>query len=189
MRETDEIIIGRVLNGEKNAYALLVDKYKDRVFSLVKGIVKNHELAEEVSQDVFVKAYSALEKFRKDAGFSTWIYRIAYNASISAIRRKNFRTNSYDEQLDKTSAPDQLEIAEREEQKEQKSQRLKKALNELKPDERLILILYYYEEKSVEEIALSAGLSTSNVKVKLFRIRNKLKELMEQMDKKQIVIY
>jgi len=88
MREADEKIIGQVLNGNRNAFALLVDKYKDRVFSLALGIVHNRELAEEIAQDAFIKAFTSLKKFRKDAGFSTWIYRITYNTAISETRKQ-----------------------------------------------------------------------------------------------------
>ena len=100
MKEADEIIITRVLNGDLNAYTLLVDKYKDRVFSLVRGIVKDNAVAEEVAQDVFVKAYTSLKKFRKESGFSTWIYRIAYNTAVSQTRQKKFWLKSFDEQME-----------------------------------------------------------------------------------------
>ena len=90
MRETDEIIIERVLSGNRNAFAALVDRYKDRVFSLVFGIVQNYAVAEELAQDVFLNAFNGLKKFRKEAGFSTWIYRIAYNTAISETRKKRY---------------------------------------------------------------------------------------------------
>jgi len=188
MREADEIIIERVLNGNRNAYTLLVDKYKDRVFSLVVGIVRNRELAEELAQDIFVKAYTSLKKFRKDAAFSTWIYRIAYNTSISETRKRKYQARSFDEQLEKAASlePDDHEIAEK---NESRHVLLSKALEKLDPEEKLILMLYYFEEKSVEEISQSSGLSRSNVKVKLFRMRNKLKEMMERMAKSELAVY
>lgn len=189
MRETDEIIIGNVLNGDRQAFALLVDNYKDRVFSLVVGIVRNREIAEELAQDVFVKAFSNLKKFRKEASFSTWIYRIAYNTAISETRKKNYKLKSYDEQLEKATAMNDFEVTESEDIAAQKQKLLKQAMEELVPEEKLILMLYYFEDRSIEEISHSTGLSNSNVKVKLFRLRNKLKELVLSLGKEQLPVY
>lgn len=190
MRETDETIIEQVLNGNRNAYALLVDQYKDRVFSLIVGIVRNREAAEELAQDVFVKAYSSLKKFRREAGFSTWIYRIAYNTAISETRKKKYIVKSFDEQLEK-AASIQLTASEDEqiEENESKHQLLEQALTTLPPEDKLILMLYYFEEKSVEEISKATRLTTSNVKVKLFRLRNKLKELMMKISNAELAVY
>jgi len=186
MKEADEKVIERVLAGDRNAYALLVDKYKDRVFSLVLGIVRQRELAEEVAQDIFVKAFQSLGKFRKDASFSTWIYRIAYNSAISETRKKK-RFFKHSDQLENTL---QL-IPENEEENvdEQKNKLLEQAIRELAPEENLLVTLYYFEEKSVEEISQSTGLSQSNVKVKLFRLRNKLKEYLIKYGKTQLSFY
>ena len=190
MRETDETIIEQVLNGNRNAYALLVDQYKDRVFSLIIGIVRNREAAEELAQDVFVKAYSSLKKFRREAGFSTWIYRIAYNTAISETRKKKYIVKSFDEQLEK-AASIQLTTSEDEqiEENESKHQLLEQALTTLPPEDKLILMLFYFEEKSVEEISKTTRLTTSNVKVKLFRLRNKLKELMMKISNAELAVY
>ncbi len=190
MRETDETIIEQVLNGNRNAYALLVDQYKDRVFSLIIGIVRNREAAEELAQDVFVKAYNSLKKFRREAGFSTWIYRIAYNTAISETRKKKYIVKSFDEQLEK-AASIQLTASEDEqiEENESKHKLLEQALTTLPPEDKLILMLYYFEEKSVEEISKATRLTTSNVKVKLFRLRNKLKELMMKISNAELAVY
>jgi RNA polymerase sigma-70 factor, ECF subfamily len=186
MREADEQVIVRVLAGDRNAYALLVDKYKDRVFSLVLGIVRQRELAEEVAQDIFVKAYQSLGKFRKESGFSTWIYRIAYNTAISEARKK--KNLVYNSQLTENMGSDNSDnIMEKPEEVRQKM--LEKALKALVPEENLLVTLYYFEDKSVEEISLSTGLSQSNVKVKLFRLRNKLKETMIEYGKTSLSFY
>ena len=187
MKETDEDIIVRVLNGDRNAYALLVDKYKDRVFSLVKGIVRNREVAEELAQDVFVKAYKSLKNFRKEAGFSTWIYRIAYNTAVSETRKKKQYVRSFDEQLERAESitSEQMEPGA---ENETRHKLLEKAMSELKPEEKLILMLFYFENKQVNEISATTGLSNSNVKVKLHRIRNKLKEIMERTGKVTLAV-
>jgi RNA polymerase sigma-70 factor (ECF subfamily) len=187
MRETDDRIIDRVLKGERNAYALLVDKYKDRVFSLVIGIVRNKEIAEEVAQDIFVNAYTSLKKFRRESGFSTWLYRIAYNRAISETRKRRIPHRSFDEQLEKTASiqADEYDV----ETSEMRQKLLEKALEQLPAEEKLILMLYYFEDNSVEEISKHTGLTVSNVKVRLFRMRNKLKELMTRMGTAELVVY
>jgi RNA polymerase sigma-70 factor (ECF subfamily) len=189
MREADETIIGQVLNGNRNAYALLVDKYKDRVFSLAFGIVHNRELAEEIAQDAFVKAFSSLKKFRKEAGFSTWIYRITYNTAISETRKRKHASKSDEVQFENMVSLHSDEVTEELEEKETKHQLIEKAITELVPEEKLFLTLYYYEDNSVQQISKSTGLTVSNVKVKLFRLRNKLKEIAERISNAEIAVY
>lgn len=189
MRETDNIIIDRVKNGDKNAYAQIVDRYKDKVYSLVYGIVRNEETAQELAQDIFIKAFTALKKFRKESSFSTWIYRIAYNTTISETRKNKQKVLSFDEQLEKASSEDLSASLEAEDNNEVKKELLHQALNQLHAEERLILMLYYFEEQSIDEISKSSGLSQSNVKVKLFRLRNKLKDIMTRMGIAELAVY
>ena len=189
MGEADEKIIGQVLNGNRNAYALLVDKYKDRVYSLALGIVRNPELAEEIAQDAFVKAFGALKKFRKEAGFSTWIYRITYNTAISEIRKKKHSSKLVDEQFETLATMKANETAEEFEEKETKHKLIEKGIKSLAPDEQLMITLYYYEENSVLQISKATGFSVSNVKVKLFRLRNKLKEIVERIAAQEMAVY
>ncbi len=187
MKEADEIIISRVLDGERDAFSVLVEKYKDRVFTLVKGIVKERAVAEEVAQDVFVKAYTSLKKFRKEAGFSTWLYRIAYNTAVSQTRKKKFHYRSYDEELE--MADSYVTEMETNETEENRRKLLQRALLELTAEDKLILMLYYFEDKPLREISRTTGYSISNVKVRLFRIRKKLKTIMERLGKTVPVIY
>lgn len=189
MKETDEFIIRRILNGDTNAYALLVDRYKDKVYSLVFGILRNEENAKELAQDIFIKTFTALKKFRKESSFSTWIYRVAYNTAISETRKSKQRLKSFDDQLEQASSIVLSESIEAEEATKLRKELLHKAINQLQAEERLILMLYYFEEKTIEEISYSSGLSQSNVKVKLFRLRNKLKEIMTRLGKAEMAMY
>ena len=187
MREADEKIIDRILEGELDAYRLLVDKYKDRVYSLVMGIVRQHELAEEVAQDVFVSAYKALRKFRKASSFSTWLYRIAYNRAITETRKRNYRYHTFEDQLEKAASLNEME--EDKVMDEGQKKLLEQALDQLPSEDKLIIMLYYFEEHSVEEISKSAGISVSNVKVRLFRLRNKLRDILSRMGMRELVVY
>ncbi|HMW66013.1 MAG TPA: sigma-70 family RNA polymerase sigma factor, partial [Chitinophagaceae bacterium] len=92
----DTEIINQVLGGNQQAYALLVNRYQEYVFTLVLRIVKNREDAEEVSQDVFIKAYKNLNSFRGDSKFSTWLYTIVNNTGISFLRKRKLEIYSLD---------------------------------------------------------------------------------------------
>jgi len=180
----DHTIIERVLKGETQTYALLVDKYKDRVFSLVLRIVGSRELAQEVAQDVFVKAYGSLKKFRQESSFSTWIYRIAYNAAISETRKRKITQVT----LEESHQPMSMISHEESEAEEEMHRQLSMAISTLNSEEQLMIQLYYREDKSVEELSLCLNQSISNVKVKLFRLRNKLRLTLERMNK-SVLIY
>src|SRR5205823_9803266 len=95
---SDSEIISLVLKGDHNAYALLVERYKSYVFTLTLRFTKNREDAEEVAQDIFVKAYRSLSDFRGTAKFSTWLYTIVYTTSITFLRKKKLSTTSIDDE-------------------------------------------------------------------------------------------
>ncbi len=177
----DEYYITQTLNGNVNAYAFLVEKYKHMVFTLSIRIVKNREEAEEISQDVFVKAYTNLKSFKGDSKFSTWIYKIGYYASLDAIKRNKRQINS--ENIDEVYEADfgvlQNALSYLEE-KERKSI-IKKSLLKLNEDEQVILTLYYFEEMPLKEISEVVNLSVDNIKVKLFRARKKLATILEHV--------
>src|SRR5688572_25058109 len=92
----DNEIISRVLQGEQNAYAELVNRYQGYVFTLILRMVKSREDAEEIAQDVFVKAYRSLADFRGDSKFSTWLYTITNTTSITFLRKKKLEVHSLD---------------------------------------------------------------------------------------------
>jgi len=83
----DQIIINQILEGDTNAFSVLVDRYKDLVFTLAIRMVKNREEAEEVSQDTFIKVYKSLSKFKGNSKFSTWIYKVAYNTCLDRLKK------------------------------------------------------------------------------------------------------
>jgi len=173
--------IDEVLEGKTEAYAQVVDKYKDRVFALATSMLKQREEAEEVAQDVFVKIFKALPKFQRKAKFSTWMYRIAYNECVSRLRKQKIHQVSVENISTKDLLPFTEENEERQEA-ERRSSLLNKALLDLSQADRGLVHLYYFENLSVEDITHASGLSASNVKTKLFRIRKKLHDvLMPQM--------
>ena len=87
MTTNDQYYINLITQGDTIAFSVLVERYKDLVFTLTYRILKNREDAEEASQDTFIKAYKSLSKFKGDSKFSTWIYKIAYNTSLDRLKK------------------------------------------------------------------------------------------------------
>jgi RNA polymerase sigma factor (sigma-70 family) len=178
---TDTEIIRRVLSGEQALFAQLVQRYQSYVFTLVLRFTDNREDAEEISQDVFVKAYRSLADFRGDAKFSTWLYTIVRTSCITFLRKKKLDTTSLDNE--RTS----LQLENRESgftanaiEQKSKHAMVNAAIRMLSPDDSQILTLFYKGEQSLEEIGRVMSLEPNTVKVKLHRARNRLKEKMEK---------
>lgn len=170
----EKLIIQKILNGDSLAYKYFVDKYHNMAFSIAYNICYNREDAEDIVQDAFMNAYLNLKTFNIISKFSSWLYRIVYNLSISHInspRKKIFILN-YDETFQhKTKSTD--EIFETNERQTIIYELLKK----MDPDERLILTLYYINEYKVKDIINITGYSESKIKVQLHRARKKLSEM------------
>jgi RNA polymerase sigma factor (sigma-70 family) len=175
----DSYYISEVLSGNTSAYAKLVEKYQLLAYTLALRMVKNSQDAEEIAQDAFVKAYESLKSFRGKSKFSTWLYRIIYNTSISMLRKKQLEMVKIDEKPEFVF--NLVHHDDLNEENEYTLKALEKALEILDPDERFLITLYYYKDVSVDEISEITGLSGSNVKVKLFRSRKKLHEKLLQL--------
>jgi RNA polymerase sigma-70 factor (ECF subfamily) len=170
----DQYYIQQVLNGDAAAYRNLVEKHQDLVFAIVSRIVIAREEAEEVAQDVFVKAYRKLKDFKAEAKFSTWLYRIAYNAAVSHTRKKKVEFTAADEEMMEKLEEEDVQQEVMGLSAEDQGKLIRKALGSLPGTDKLIVTLFYYHEKSTEEIAGIVNMKPNNVKVKLHRIRKKL---------------
>ncbi|TYA71354.1 RNA polymerase sigma factor [Seonamhaeicola marinus] len=187
MTTNDQDYINQTLNGNSNAFAMLVNRYKDMVYTLTLRMLKNREEAEEVAQDTFVKMYKSLSKFKGDSKFSTWVYKIAYNTSLDRIKKNkkylnNVAIDEYTEHEVKTinNALTSIENKEKEEA-------IKHCINLLPPDDSFLLTLFYYNDQTLDEIAKAMNLTPNNVKVKLFRSRKKLAKILEKRLEKEII--
>ncbi|HMK19353.1 MAG TPA: sigma-70 family RNA polymerase sigma factor [Chitinophagaceae bacterium] len=177
----DNEIISRVLKGEQNAYAELVNRYQAYVFTLVLRMIKTREDAEEVAQDVFIKAYRSLADFRGESKFSTWLYTIASTTSITFLRKKKLDVHSLDNEK-VFEVADSKDSGLRANLVEQKSRvnMVNEAIAMLSPDDAQIITLFYKAEQNLEEISRILRLETNTVKVRLHRARTRLKEKMEK---------
>lgn len=190
MTTNDQVYIDSILNGDANAFAVLVDRYKDLVYTLALRMMKHTEEAEEAAQDTFIKVYKSLDKFKGESKFSTWIYRVAYNTCLDRLKKNKrqqytVEINEYTEHQVKTldNALENIEAKERE-------QTIQDCLALLPSEDSFLLTLYYFEELSLDEIGKIVDLKPNNVKVKLFRSRKKLATVLrKKLDNETIESY
>ena len=177
----DNEIISRVLRGEQGAYADLVNRYQGYVFTLVLRMIKSREDAEEVAQDVFVKAYRSLANFRGESKFSTWLYTITNTTCITFLRKKKLEVHSLDNEK-VFEVADSRDSGFRPNIIEQKSRvsMVNRAIAMLNPDDAEIITLFYKAEQSLDEIARILKIEVNTAKVRLHRARGRLKEKMER---------
>jgi RNA polymerase sigma factor (sigma-70 family) len=183
----DNELISLVLKGDQQAYKVLVDRYQSYIFTLAFRLMQSREDAEEVAQDVFVKAYRSLADFKGGSKFSTWLYTIAHNTGITYLRKKKQKILAIDDE----STFMQLENQESDfnaNQVEDKSRKnmVNRAIDMLPPDDAQIITLFYKGDQSLDEIAAIMGLEANTVKVRLFRARQKLKEKMEKFFSEEV---
>lgn len=167
--------IGRILDGKHEEYAWFVNTYSQRVLHFTSQMLPDAEDAREVSQDAFVKAFRSLASFRFQSSFCTWVCRIAYRESINRLRRKQLH---YVDLADIPAvADDELSTG-----KEERIALMEEAIDDLPPDERLLLHLYYYEDRPLREIAYIMDAESNTLASRLHRIRKKLLQLIKQKE-------
>jgi RNA polymerase sigma factor (sigma-70 family) len=184
MEQKDDLYyIEKIKNGQVNYFSYIVENYKDIVFSIAMKVLKNRDDAEEMAQEAFIKAYNSLHTFKGNSKFSTWLYSITYNHCITQVRKKKYHMSSLDD----------VQISDEDDNfnfdgidAETRQQYLETAMKKLPEEDYTLLILYYYEDQSVEEIARITKLTESNAKVKLHRVRKKLYTILNEMLKEEI---
>jgi RNA polymerase sigma factor (sigma-70 family) len=189
IKADDQHYINLVMKGDTNAFAVLVDRYKDMVFTLSLKMLKGREEAEEVSQDTFLKIYKSLNKFNGESKLSTWIYKVAFNTCLDRLK-KNKRLQPF-AGLDEFTEPEALSlmnVLDSIEDKERK-QMIQDCMHLLPGEDSFLLTLYYFEEQSLEEIAKIIGITPNNVKIRLYRSRKKLASLLKDRLEPEILHY
>ena len=173
MVNDETLIIKRVLAGNTNAFATLVDRYKDLAITLATSVLLNTNDAEDIVQDAFIKAFTALPNFKGNAKFSTWFYRIVLNTAINKQKGRRLENLSADdllaEEANESMAPDLSHYTAQQQRKF-----IQQALQHLSEGERLCITLHYLNELSLDEIKELTNYSLSNIKVLLFRGRKQL---------------
>lgn len=171
----DNDIIDSIKRGNVSDFTLLIDKYKNRAFSLLRRMLKDEMEAEDVLQESFIKAYYALPGFQYKSKFSTWFYRIVYNSALTklASKKRNIEKgmSSLEEELNLTY------VDTSDDDKELKVW-INKMIEQLPAKYSAVINFFYNDDLSCEEIGEVMGTSVSNVKVILHRARTALKDMM-----------
>jgi RNA polymerase sigma-70 factor (ECF subfamily) len=174
-------VIARILKGDQQAYAELVGRYQHYVFTLALKYCQNREDAEEVAQDIFIKVYRSLADFKGTSKFSTWLYTITYNTSVTFLRKKKLNVSSMDDertfmQLESQESSFSANLVEQ----KTRVNRVNEAISQLSADDAQIITLFYKGDQTLEEIGRIMGMEPNTVKVRLHRARHKLKEKLEK---------
>ncbi len=177
MAHNDAELIKRTLNGDKNAFGFLVDKYKGAVHALAYRKIGDFHIAEDITQETFLKAYQKLSTLRCHANFPGWLYVIAARCCISWLRENHHPTQSLD-QVDEAQI---TASADTRYSDDRVRNRLQDALENLPESDRTILTLHYLGGMTYEEVSRFIGASTSAIKNRLYRARHHLKEELIKM--------
>ncbi len=188
---TDQEVVLRARQGQERAYRELVRRYERPIFSLLYRMVRDRELAEDLSQETFVKALNAIESYRPEYKFSSWIFKIANNAAIDHLRRRELDTLSLEgsphaetpEAMEATA----LQIGDRGEtpldivEAKELGGEIEQAIARLRPEYRACIMLRHIDGRAYEEIAEILDLPLGTVKTYIHRARNELRQYLAHL--------
>jgi len=179
----EQVLVERARRGEMFAFRELVERYKKKVYYLAYDLTGNHHDAEDLSQEVFIKAFRSLKNFRGDAKLSSWLYRITVNTAISQQRKKSVSQMQLQESFEEESRNEvQFSGGETTQNPEKcaeaglMQQHIEKALQKLSPREKSIFVLRHYNDLPLKEIADILKINLGTVKSMLFRAIQKLRK-------------
>ena len=177
--DADRQAIERFLAGDASAFEELYHRYQLYVYNVVNGIVQNADDARDVTQDVFLHVYDSLSRFRGGSTFSTWLYRVAVNAAITYVRKQRRHPQIPLDALREFRADIDAE-PEQQATRAETQRAVQEVLAQLPEQQRAVLVLRYFQELSLEEIAEVMNCSVAAVKVRLHRARNSFRRLFEK---------
>ena len=174
----DQQVIRAVMNGNVNAYSILVQQYQKPIFNLMYRVTGSYEDAKDLAQETFIKAYEKLDHFRMGARFFPWLYTIGYNHARNFVQRGKPFQQSSDEDFENNSGLDYPSQQEERVLAQIDFLRIYQALEQLPMDYREAVILHYHEGLSMEDIATALQLSVSGAKMRVHRGIKKLREII-----------
>lgn len=182
MAITDKELIDSALAGDQGAYGELLNRHKPAIFHIVLKIVRDREIAADLVQETFMKAFSSLASYRSEYKFSTWLYRIGANCAIDHLRKQRIRTLSLDtpaETLDghiEIEVPDNSHNPERDLEEHEKRVSIDDAIDSLPEKYRVVITYRHKDSRSYDEIAEALDIPIGTVKARIFRARELLKK-------------
>ena len=188
---SDQDVVLQARDGRQAAYRELVRRYERPIFSLIYRMVRNREQAEDLSQETFVKALNAIESYRPEYKFSSWIFKIANNVSIDHLRRRELDTLSLDGsphaltpeaiQASALQLGDRQETALEELEAKELGGEIEQAIATLRPEYRACILLRHVEGRPYEEIATMLDLPLGTVKTYIHRARGELRQALAHL--------
>ncbi|MCG3089846.1 RNA polymerase sigma factor [Sporosarcina cyprini] len=175
--EEEQLWIRQVLAGDKQAFANIINKYKNPLYATILRMTKNPQDAQDLVQDAFIKVYRNLHKYDGGGAFSGWLYRVAINHCMDEFRKKRYSTVQVQLEEEAIINPNHPEIVFL---KREKSRQLERLISTLPEDERLIILLRYVNEISYEEISELLGVPLSTVRNKLHRAKKKMRDTVKR---------
>jgi RNA polymerase sigma-70 factor (ECF subfamily) len=177
---TEEEIIKRLIHSnDTSAFSLLYDKYADKIYHKCISFVKDKQLAQDLTHDIFVKIFITIKKFKFQSSFSTWVYRITYNFCIDFLRKQQ------KQQFIRLEDDNDTSILEEEESDDElfaiSVDRLELILEQIAPEEKAILLMKYQDDLSIKDIADALDISESATKMRLKRAKEKVIHISKQM--------
>jgi RNA polymerase sigma-70 factor (ECF subfamily) len=182
-------IIRRAQKGDELAFQQIVERYQSKVFSIIYGILRRRNDAEDISQQVFAKIFTSLKGFDFRSSLLTWVYKITVNECYDYLRKKKVRKLVYEADLgedDQRSIENSHLATDRGvaiDERTEKRQYLMKLLERVSEEERMLLIQKEVEGLTVEELSEMTGVNANTIKVKLFRARQKLVQAAQKLDR------
>lgn len=173
----EELLVRRAAAGDERAYGRLVQLYQSRLFNFVRSMVRNDELAEDITQEAFVKAFFNLKRLQNPGSFKSWLFRIANNGTLDYLRRKKFQLVDVDEQIHESYVDER--DPERGALEYERLVHVRKALDRLKPEQKAILVMCDLQGLSYADIAAVLRVPFGTVQSRIFYARKKLKEHLD----------
>lgn len=193
----DEKLCKKILEGDTDSFSLLAEKYRRRIFSLGMGFFKNSEDTEDFLQEVLVKVYLSLKKFRGESRFSTWLTRIAYNTAINSMkRRKNYISLAEVQEnvpgfdgnagLDFFTGTTRNETPEDVAVKKATISAIREAVRNLPEPYRICIDFFFFYDMSYKEISETAGIPLNTIRSHIFRAKKILRKYLDETDTGEI---
>jgi RNA polymerase sigma-70 factor (ECF subfamily) len=183
----DEELVSYIVKGKTELFSVIIDRYQSKVFSTVYSYTHDQEEARDLTQEIFIKLYNNLQSYKSKASFSTWLYRIAVNRCIDWTRKKRLHTVStiydssdeeidiYDTIADSGGGPEEAFI------KQENKLYIRKVVEDLPEIYKTVIILYYFEDFSPQEISDITEVPKRTIETRLYRGKNLLKLRLEEL--------
>ena len=183
MVQDEQVLVDRISSGDSTAFQEFVDRYKKKIYYIAYDITGDHNDAEDVSQEVFIKVFRSLKTFRRNAKISSWLYQISVNASIDLLRKKSSKPEKSMDDIERADIQESLPGSGTRAQNPERSaedfliqKHISQALQKVSPKERSEFVMRHYNELKIREIAEILSISPGTVKALFYRATRKLRK-------------